>query len=404
MENLKLSSEIEISQKEEDTVEKLLEQQNARESKARDESNAANAAKVAEEKITSANAFTQSSNAAPLSSLAGSQLNSSIPPPATKLDIELPFEKPRPTPDAANTGFLKNVIGESVFLPSISSSAPLINPTFGVNTFFQPEPLLYAPPAPQPPPLDPEWFYTDPQKQVQGPFTQDNMRLWNEAGYFGKDLPIKLRHWNDFHLFKDVFPDPRIAFYTIPQEPIRMQSNLGFLLPLNSANSGLLGENVRRSNPMESLALNDNSSIVLGNDVLLRNASISNEKSGRHIETSRIVDNSASLSSGNINSASVLPPKPDPVPDRREPPKNVQEQSISNTPQKLSVEKSDYAKQILGINRKNENVVDSKSAIVESSSPPAATVVSKTQEPELSIAERSSKDKALENKNKVTFR
>lgn len=77
--------------------------------------------------------------------------------------------------------------------------------------------------APAPPPLlrvEPsEWQYTDPQGQVQGPFEQENMRQWHEAGYFNGDLPIKMRHWQRFHPFQEVFPDFKIAFLNVPQEP-----------------------------------------------------------------------------------------------------------------------------------------------------------------------------------------
>ena len=77
----------------------------------------------------------------------------------------------------------------------------------------------------QPPPLvvlEPEWQYTDPQGSVQGPFAQENMRLWHEAGYFSVDLPIKMRHWARFHAFQTVFPDFKNAFLVNPNEPILM--------------------------------------------------------------------------------------------------------------------------------------------------------------------------------------
>ena len=74
--------------------------------------------------------------------------------------------------------------------------------------------------APLPPRVEPsEWLYTDPQGQVQGPFEQESMRQWHEAGYFNADLPIKLRQWQRFHTFQVVFPDFKLAFLTIPQEP-----------------------------------------------------------------------------------------------------------------------------------------------------------------------------------------
>ena len=80
-----------------------------------------------------------------------------------------------------------------------------------VQATSAPPPLLRVEPS--------EWQYTDPQGQVQGPFEQENMRQWHEAGYFNADLPIKMRHWQRFHPFQDVFPDFKIAFLNVPQEP-----------------------------------------------------------------------------------------------------------------------------------------------------------------------------------------
>lgn len=36
-----------------------------------------------------------------------------------------------------------------------------------------------------------KWFYLDPQNQVQGPFTVDQMAAWCAAGYFSLNLMMK---------------------------------------------------------------------------------------------------------------------------------------------------------------------------------------------------------------------
>jgi hypothetical protein len=65
-----------------------------------------------------------------------------------------------------------------------------------------------------------EWLYRDPQGAIQGPFSQENMRLWNDEGYFTLDLPIRLVHWQKFHPFKDVFANSSFAFMEVPTEPV----------------------------------------------------------------------------------------------------------------------------------------------------------------------------------------
>jgi hypothetical protein len=84
----------------------------------------------------------------------------------------------------------------------------------------------------------PEWFYMDPQGKIQGPFSQDNMRLWHEGGYFPSDLPIKLRSWTAFHAFAEVFVELRSAFFAVPVEPSPKQSLLG--LPVALGLGGIL--------------------------------------------------------------------------------------------------------------------------------------------------------------------
>ena len=57
-----------------------------------------------------------------------------------------------------------------------------------------------------------EWYYTDPQNNVQGPYETASMRQWNEARYFSPDLPIKLKSWQGFHPLGVVFRDGDSAF------------------------------------------------------------------------------------------------------------------------------------------------------------------------------------------------
>lgn len=64
-----------------------------------------------------------------------------------------------------------------------------------------------------------EWYYTDPQNNIQGPFSTENMRAWNEAGYFTLDLPLKLSFWNSFHELATIFPNYMEAFKSQPAEP-----------------------------------------------------------------------------------------------------------------------------------------------------------------------------------------
>jgi hypothetical protein len=80
------------------------------------------------------------------------------------------------------------------------------------------------------------WFYRDPQNQVQGPFKQYEMKVWNEGGYFQPDLPIKLTNWNRFYPFVQVFPDMQNGFNSIPREPtvsLNEIANVPTVLPLN---------------------------------------------------------------------------------------------------------------------------------------------------------------------------
>jgi hypothetical protein len=175
-------------------------------------------------------------------------------------------------------------------------------------------------------PLKVEWYYTDPQQQVQGPFSQENMRLWNEAGYFGNDLPIKLNGWSKFHLFQDVFPEPKLAFYGVPKEPTPLQFTIS--------------EIIRIPEPEPLLrASSDSKPLLLEKETLG-----SEEKAKIKIQEEQSVDPSSSV--------------------------RAVENSLSEQhkafEQKQSNAKTDFAKQLLGINRsKSNNAKDESSEIVK---------------------------------------
>jgi hypothetical protein len=106
--------------------------------------------------------------------------------------------------------------------PSVQSLFPPLN--FGISNSFD----FFAKPAPMEPV---EWFYRDPQNQVQGPFSHDTMKVWNDDGYFTLDLPIKLARWQQFYLFKVVYPNPALAFLDVPPEPIPIPFAFGTAAP-----------------------------------------------------------------------------------------------------------------------------------------------------------------------------
>ena len=113
-----------------------------------------------------------------------------------------------PAPSASAAFGLDHLLG-----PSITAAAPI---AAAAPSPARPVPAAAPVVVPQP---EPEWFYTDPQGHVQGPFSQENMHLWHEAGYFSKDLPIRQRHWLSFHPFFLVFPDMKYAFVLNATEP-----------------------------------------------------------------------------------------------------------------------------------------------------------------------------------------
>lgn len=64
------------------------------------------------------------------------------------------------------------------------------------------------------PPILPDapWFYSDPQKNIQGPFRGEEMRQWFEAGYFKGDLPISQQPTGPFVPLSTLFPNESVAF------------------------------------------------------------------------------------------------------------------------------------------------------------------------------------------------
>ncbi|KAL3918038.1 MAG: hypothetical protein SGILL_004434 [Bacillariaceae sp.] len=64
--------------------------------------------------------------------------------------------------------------------------------------------------------LDAPWFYSDPQKNIQGPFRGEEMRQWLEAGYFKGDLPISQVASGPFHPLSVWFPNLHYAFQRDP--------------------------------------------------------------------------------------------------------------------------------------------------------------------------------------------
>ena len=59
---------------------------------------------------------------------------------------------------------------------------------------------------------DAPWFYSDPSKNIQGPFRGEEMRQWLEAGYFKGDLPISQNPTGPFRPLALIFTDLSVAF------------------------------------------------------------------------------------------------------------------------------------------------------------------------------------------------
>ncbi|GBG24893.1 GRB10-interacting GYF protein 2 [Hondaea fermentalgiana] len=75
-----------------------------------------------------------------------------------------------------------------------------------------------------PPALSNEWFYRDPQGNVQGPFKSEEMREWLQHGYFNPDLLVRRGHGNDpFAPLGQQFPDARKAFTAEGDAEVQMR-------------------------------------------------------------------------------------------------------------------------------------------------------------------------------------
>lgn len=129
-------------------------------------------------------------------------------------ELQQPTAKRSLLLETLNVKTIASTAGVRLSTPVVSVAAQ--NPSYNLQANEQVSRVPQV--APPPPQMEPEWFYTDPQQQVQGPFSQENMKLWHEAGYFSKDLPVKLRQWSGFHAFYLVFPDLVHAFTFVPSE------------------------------------------------------------------------------------------------------------------------------------------------------------------------------------------
>lgn len=183
----------------------------------------------------------------------------------------------------------------------------------------------------------PEWFYLDPQGKIQGPFSQDNMRLWHEGGYFPRDLPIKLRTWSNFHPFIDVFEDLRLAFFSVPSEP-RIRSTI---LALSSA----------LNTPAQSIPL---APVQSQSDVQFMNSRVE-ESRGKLVKPNNPLDVSQEVELESWKPSRPAQPQPKEVPVEKAPQDTQSARAASSSqsfPVVHSVAKSDFAKQLLGIGAK----------------------------------------------------
>lgn len=122
-----------------------------------------------------------------------------------------------PTPSAPETAKKDDILEDALTrsLPALDSmwTSSGTNPA-PFPSFLSPP--IVAPVQPPPPPED--WFYSDPQGNLQGPFSTENMRAWNDAGYFTPDLPVRLSTWERFYPLAIVFPNYLEAFWNCPSE------------------------------------------------------------------------------------------------------------------------------------------------------------------------------------------
>lgn len=194
-------------------------------------------------------------------------------------------------PQAASTAIASSSLEQSLF--------PQLN--FGISSSFD----IFTTNAPSIEPV--EWYYRDPQNQVQGPFSQETMKVWNDDGYFTLDLPIKMGRWQQFHLFKYVFPNPSSAFIEIPSEPIQLSFPFG-------QTSSTISQSVKPSEAIPSNLAVDFGESIRTNDISLPQASQVVQATSKQVPTGVSTDSS------------------------------VQHNS----------EKSDFAKKLLGIGRKKD--------------------------------------------------
>lgn len=71
------------------------------------------------------------------------------------------------------------------------------------------------------PPIDATapWYYSDPSRNIQGPFRSEEMRQWLEAGYFKGDLPISQNPTGPFVPLSIYFPTISLAFKVEARPP-----------------------------------------------------------------------------------------------------------------------------------------------------------------------------------------
>ena len=64
------------------------------------------------------------------------------------------------------------------------------------------------------------WYYRTPAGEEQGPFRVQHMRAWHIAGYFPRDLPVRMEWYMSFYPLHVLFPDNfPVAFEDLPTHP-----------------------------------------------------------------------------------------------------------------------------------------------------------------------------------------
>lgn len=210
-----------------------------------------------------------------------------------------------------------------------------------------------------------QWYYTDPRQQVQGPFGQDMMRVWNEEGYFSGDLPIRMNGWTRFYPFRQIFPDQRQAFFFIPKEPLPQPPpapvlpsfGLGHIQIHHSGVSTLQQQPIAT---VEPVLTNQSTVLPLGvrnSNSLTATAGLGLDVSDKLGVTLAAVDLNAQTTSAPVavsltaEIAKVETPKPTQVVEEKQGKTDKPTSSSS-----ISMSKSDIAKQLLGIKSKDTGV------------------------------------------------